>query len=50
MNLWRASRPPAARVPEMRAGFYAPAPMDFLLYLFRLVIWGLIWRLRDELE
>ncbi len=35
--------------PRERAGFPALAPMDFLLYLLRLVIWGLIWRLRDEM-
>jgi hypothetical protein len=35
--------------PRERAGFYSPAPMDFLLLLLRLIIWGLIWRLRDEL-
>jgi len=35
--------------PRERAGFYSLAPMDFFLLLFRLVIWGLIWRLRDEL-
>jgi hypothetical protein len=35
--------------PRERAGFPALAPLDFVLYLLRLVIWGLIWRLRDEL-
>ena len=35
--------------PRERAGFYDPVPMDFLLYLLRLVIWALIWPLRDEL-
>ena len=37
--------------PRERAGFYSPAPMDFLLYLLRLVNWALIWwRLREEME
>jgi hypothetical protein len=35
--------------PRERAGFYAPASLDFLLILLRLGIWALIWRLRDEL-
>jgi hypothetical protein len=36
--------------PRERAGFYSPAPMDFVLLLLRLGTWGLIWCLRDELE
>jgi len=35
--------------PRERAGFFVLAPMDFFLYLLRLVIWALIWSLRDEL-
>jgi hypothetical protein len=35
--------------PRERAGFPALAPMDFLLYLLRFVIWGLVWSLRDEM-
>jgi hypothetical protein len=35
--------------PRERAGFYAPASLDFLLILGRLGIWGLIWQMRDEL-
>jgi hypothetical protein len=35
--------------PRERAGLPAYAPLDFVLYVFRVVIWGLIWRLRDEL-
>jgi hypothetical protein len=35
--------------PRERAGLPDFAPLDFFLYVLRLTIWGLIWRLRDEL-
>ena len=36
--------------PRERAGFLSLAPLDFSLYLLRLVIWALIWRLQDQLD
>jgi hypothetical protein len=36
--------------PRERAGFISLAPFDFFLYLLRLVIWALIWRLQDQLD
>ena len=36
--------------PRQRAGFLSLAPLDFFLYLLRLVIWALIWRLQDQLD
>jgi hypothetical protein len=36
--------------PRERAGFFSLAPLDFFLYLLRLVIWALIWRLQDQLD
>ena len=36
--------------PRERAGFLSLAPFDFFLYLLRLVIWALIWRLQDQLD
>jgi len=35
--------------PRERAGLPALVPLDFFLYLLRMGIWALIWRLRDEL-
>jgi hypothetical protein len=36
--------------PRERAGFFSLAPLDFFLYLLRLVIWALIWRLQDQMD
>jgi hypothetical protein len=36
--------------PRERAGFISLAPLDFFLYLLRLVIWALIFRLRDQMD
>jgi hypothetical protein len=36
--------------PRQRAGFVSLAPLDFFLYLLRLVIWALIWRLQDQMD
>jgi hypothetical protein len=35
--------------PRERAGLPALVPLDFFLYLLRMGIWALIWRLRNEL-
>jgi hypothetical protein len=36
--------------PRERAGFFSLAPLDCFLYLLRLVIWALIFGLRDEMD
>jgi hypothetical protein len=35
--------------PREQAGLPFFIPLDFFLYALRLLIWGLIWRLRDEM-
>jgi hypothetical protein len=35
--------------PRERAGFPDLGPLDFFLYVLRMGIWVMIWRLKEEL-